>query len=167
MDEQLAATFSMYKHTLTRLWCQQQPKFADKPGPWSFAPPWFSPACQRSCSFPTGYLPRSRFSSKQGWNVALEASESPTTFTCMLICIRAWPAFIGVSLQQASPARDLPGQGVNHHVTHLGQLSVVVSFSAANATRCKKSDACSLMHYDRHWLRSDTRDIGRFSPTFL
>jgi hypothetical protein len=112
-----------------------------KPGHWSFLPPWKSPACQRSFQFPTGYWLRSRFSSKPGWNVALEASEEPHHLTCMLTCIRAWPAFIGVSLQQAFPIRDLPGQGVDHHFSHSARLGLVVSFSLANATRDKTSDA--------------------------
>lgn len=93
-------------------WCQQLPKFADKPGHWSFAPPFLSPAS-------SAFLPHSEQLSRKEMSkkaCRLERAPcgpaaSPTTLTCMLSCIRAWPAFIGVSLEQASPIRDMPGQG--------------------------------------------------------
>lgn len=108
----------------------------------------------------------SHFQQGSGSGVASQANEagtlplkparSPSTFTCMLICIRAWPPFTGVSLQEASPARSMAGQGVNHPFTRKVGLEVMASTFVANATRWKTRDACSLMHYDRHWLGSDT-----------
>ena len=122
----------------------------DKPGHWSFLPPRKSPACQRSFQFPTGYFSRSRFSSQPGWNVALEARNSPTTLHVCSLADLAWPAFIGVSLQQASPTRSLAGQGVNLSLTQSIQKRKKDSFWVANATHGKTSDAYWLKHYSQH-----------------
>src|SRR5262249_37573219 len=97
---------------------------------------------------------------------ALEASEKPHHLACMLIRIRAWPAFIGVSLQQASPTRSMAGQGVNHHFIRLARLEVVVSFWVANATREKTRGADWRRHSDRHSPHTDRPDIGTLCPTF-
>jgi hypothetical protein len=118
----------------------------------------------------------SRFRQVSGSGVASQANEagtlplkparSPTTFACMLICIRAWPAFIGVSLQQACPTRSMAGQGVAPSLTHLGQVREEVSFSVANAILDKTSGACSQRHCDPHWLHTHISDIGTLCPTF-
>src|SRR5258708_12393115 len=106
--------------TLTRhyTWCQQLPKFADKPGHWSFVPPFLSPAS-------SAFLPHSeRLSRKELSKKACRLERapcgpaaSPTTLTCMLSCIRAWPAFIRVSLQQPSPIRDIPAHACFRSLT--------------------------------------------------
>jgi hypothetical protein len=67
---------------------------------------------------------------------------------------------------QASPAWRLARQGVDPLFTRKVELEVVVSFWIANATPDKTSDACLLMHYDRHSPHTDTPDIGTLSPTF-
>ena len=77
----------------------------------AFSPPWISPACQRSLRIPAGYLTRSCPTEHTGWNVLPGTSDSPTTLTCMLICIRAWHPINGVPLPDASPIQPVAGQG--------------------------------------------------------
>src|SRR5258708_8012949 len=86
----------------------------------AFSPPWFSPACQRSFRLPTRYLPRSRPQGEPGWNVTPWASASPTTFTCLLVCRRAWPASLcrGAPLAGFSP----PTCSRRGRVRHLSRL---------------------------------------------
>ncbi len=71
----------------------------------AFTPPWFSLACHRSFRLAARYLPRSRPQGEPSRNVTPWASDSPTTLTCMLIRIRAWPA---------SLCRGVPQAGFSH-----------------------------------------------------
>jgi hypothetical protein len=77
----------------------------------AFTPPWFSPACHRSLRLAARYLPRSRPQGEPRRNVTPWASESPTTLTCMRLCIRAWHPINGVPLPDASPIQPVAGQG--------------------------------------------------------
>jgi hypothetical protein len=135
-------------------------------GYWSFVPPFLSPA--RSAFLPHSERLSRKEMSKEACRLERAPcgpAASPTTLTCMLTCIRAWPAFIGVSLQQASPIRDMPGQGRCRSLNQ--KVEEAVSPFFANATHGRKRGAYFLMHSGQHWLDTDTPDIGRPCPTFL
>jgi hypothetical protein len=60
-----------------------------------------------------GIVGRSRPQGEPGWNVTPWASASPTTFTCLLVCRRAWPASLcrGAPLAGFSPPTRSAGEG--------------------------------------------------------
>ena len=111
----------------------------------AFSPPWFSPACQRSFRLPTRYLPRSRPQGEPGWNVTPWASASPTTFTCLLVCRRAWPTSLcrGAPLAGFSPP-TCSRRGRVRHLSRLLRPAEAPFSEAANATRDRTSNAHSL-----------------------
>src|SRR5215469_2056821 len=149
-------------------WCQQLPKFDFQT--WTLV---VSPALDQSgvpaflpvsstLSIQESLLRRTRLERRR-----FQPGIAPPPSRVCSSADLAWPAFIGVSLRQASPARSVAGQGVNHHLTRLGRVWEAVSFWAAKAIPCRRSDAYWLRHCDRHWPHTDTPDTGTPCPPFL
>jgi hypothetical protein len=97
------------------------------------SPPWISPACPRSFRIRAGYLTRCCPQEHTCWNVLPWTSDSPTTLTCMRICIRAWHPLNGVPLPDASPIQPVAGQGEEHMTAGHPFFSVTSLFPPCSA----------------------------------
>ena len=126
--------------SLGSMWCQQLPRFIDKPRHWSFAPPWISPACPRSFRIRAGYLTRSCPQVHTGWNVLPWTSDSLTT---LRVCSSAdGPGLLQRGAPpQASPIQHLAGQGV--HSSGLPPLAHVARRRTSLSRTC-------VLFYARH-----------------
>jgi hypothetical protein len=118
----------------------------------AFSPPWFSPACHRSFRLAARYLPRSRPQGEPSRNVTPWASASPTTLTCMRVCIRAWHPINGVPLPDASPIQPVAGQGEEQMTAgyaFFSATSLLPALPCCETENLSISHACSIL-YEKH-----------------
>ena len=130
-----------------RMWYQQLPKLSDnlrqqcsrRPG--SVRPARVPTAFQQVIS-PSHVHKSTRAGTCPCWT-----SDSPTTFTCMLICIRAWPASAGCPSTDLSPT-TCSRRGRYTLKNHLPQRVEEVPWivAGANATHDKTSGVDSPRH---------------------
>jgi hypothetical protein len=123
----------------------------------AFTPPWFSPACHRSLRLAARYLPRSRPQGEPRRNVTPWASDSPTTLTCMRLCIRAWHPINGVPLPDASPIQPVAGQGEERMTCGHAFFSAT---SLPTALPCCETENLSIL-YTRSILHQKQRFVKR------
>ena len=73
------------------------------------------------------------------------ANASPTTFACMLICIRAWHPINGVALPDASPIQPVAGQG-EEYLTAGHPFFSVTSLSPPRSAMVRNGEPLRLVH---------------------
>jgi hypothetical protein len=102
----------------------------------AFSPPWISPASPRSFRIRAGYFTRWCPSEDADWNVPRWTNDSPTTFTCMRTCIRAWAGSSGVPSPAMLPPR-----------TCLDRASIHATLSyRPRSALCKRENLSSFAH---------------------